>query len=328
VKPAERSLHPMSVVMRRTGLSADVLRAWERRHAAVTPSRTPGNQRLYSDAQVERLRLLRQAVEAGWPIGQLAPRSDAELRALVVPEAPSAAPPVPPAGFGSAERDAPALGATAARRRVELRQRALEALSKLDGEALAAVLDEAAAELGRVALVEGFVAPLVAEVGDAVESGAIRIAHEHLASATVLRFLEGLAPAYAPTEGAPRLVATTTVGVHHAVGAALAAAVARLEGWRATYLGPNLPAEEIAAAVRLAQADLVALSLVPPIDGARTDAELSRLGRLLAGRARVVAGGAAAADRRAALESIGGVVLPDLAGFRALLHARRAGRPR
>ena len=51
----------MAVVVRRTGLSPDVLRVWERRYGAVHPTRSPGNRRFYSDADVERLQLMRAA---------------------------------------------------------------------------------------------------------------------------------------------------------------------------------------------------------------------------------------------------------------------------
>ena len=50
--------HPITVVSERTGLSQDVLRVWERRYGAVQPVRGPGGQRLYTDADIARLRLL------------------------------------------------------------------------------------------------------------------------------------------------------------------------------------------------------------------------------------------------------------------------------
>ena len=52
--------HPIAVVSERTGLSQDVLRIWERRYRAVAPTRTAGGERLYSDADVERLRLIQR----------------------------------------------------------------------------------------------------------------------------------------------------------------------------------------------------------------------------------------------------------------------------
>ena len=38
--------YPISVVVRRTGLTQDILRAWERRYEAVVPLRTPTGRRL------------------------------------------------------------------------------------------------------------------------------------------------------------------------------------------------------------------------------------------------------------------------------------------
>ena len=67
--PTDAARHPIAVVAERTGLSIDVLRVWERRYSAVLPGRGPGGQRLYADADVERLRLLDAAVQGGRRIG-------------------------------------------------------------------------------------------------------------------------------------------------------------------------------------------------------------------------------------------------------------------
>ena len=58
--------YPIRAVSKLTGISVDTLRAWERRYAVVDPERDERG-RLYSDADVERLRLLRQAVERATP---------------------------------------------------------------------------------------------------------------------------------------------------------------------------------------------------------------------------------------------------------------------
>ena len=75
--------HPIRVVARRTGITLHVLRAWERRYAVVEPGRTEGGQRLYSDADIERLKLLRDAVASGRSISQVAPLGEAALAELV-----------------------------------------------------------------------------------------------------------------------------------------------------------------------------------------------------------------------------------------------------
>jgi DNA-binding transcriptional MerR regulator len=75
--------HPIQVVARRTGLSADVIRAWERRYKAVTPQRAANSRRLYSDIDVEKLGLLRRATSAGRRIGDIANQTIDELYKLV-----------------------------------------------------------------------------------------------------------------------------------------------------------------------------------------------------------------------------------------------------
>src|ERR687885_222436 len=75
--------HPMRVVTRRTGLSADLLRAWEKRYDVVKPARSPSGRRLYSDADIERLGLLYRATLAGRSIGHIAALRNDQLARLV-----------------------------------------------------------------------------------------------------------------------------------------------------------------------------------------------------------------------------------------------------
>src|SRR5689334_9472112 len=81
--PHPAVLHPIQVVTRRTGVSADVLRVWEKRYAVVTPVRSPSGRRLYSDADIERLRLIVRATRTGRTIGQVAALPAAALVALL-----------------------------------------------------------------------------------------------------------------------------------------------------------------------------------------------------------------------------------------------------
>src|SRR5437868_6208611 len=81
--------HPIQVVTRRTGLSADVIRVWEKRYGAVVPVRSATGRRFYSDADIERLRLLAQVTLGGRTVGQVAALSNEALTALATPAAPA-----------------------------------------------------------------------------------------------------------------------------------------------------------------------------------------------------------------------------------------------
>ncbi len=302
--------HPMAVVARRTGLSPDVIRAWERRHRAVEPARTRGNQRLYSDRDVERLMLIRQALEAGWQIGHVASLRDEKIRALL-------------GKAGVRPPTAAKLPDSTRRSPDDLLAHCLEAIARLDAPQLQSHLDEAAVELGRIEMLDRVLVPLFHQVGDACSSGQLRIASEHLASAVAGRFLESLQGASPIGDGAPGIIVTTPAFQQHHLGALLVAATARMEGWRATYLGPNLPAEEIAAAARMRQAKVVALSIAYPGNDPNLSAELERLGRQLRGTAEIIVGGSAARSYQVVLDSVGARCLDDLAGLRAYLKAAR-----
>ena len=76
------------VAARLAGLPVETLRVWERRYGISDTGRSAHGQRLYSDAQVRRLKLMKQLVDQGHPIGALAPLPLEQLRALAVVPAP------------------------------------------------------------------------------------------------------------------------------------------------------------------------------------------------------------------------------------------------
>ena len=75
--------YPIKVVSQMTGLSAFVIRAWEKRYDAVTPSRTETNRRLFSEEDIEKLRLLNEAVQKGHNIGGIAKLSLSDLKSII-----------------------------------------------------------------------------------------------------------------------------------------------------------------------------------------------------------------------------------------------------
>lgn len=71
----------IGAVARLTGVSPDALRVWERRYGVITPHRTPSGTRLYSEQDVDRLRLIKRLVDAGQAIGTVANLAMDELQA-------------------------------------------------------------------------------------------------------------------------------------------------------------------------------------------------------------------------------------------------------
>ena len=301
----------MRAVVQRTGLSAHVIRVWERRYSAVAPARTPKNQRLYSEADIQRLRLMARATDMGHSIREIAQFSLERLREMVEKEA-------------FALEEAEAASRMPADAENEWLARAKNAVADMDARGLERTLQEADRALGISLLLETVISPLLVWAGEAWGRGILHVSQEHLLSATLRHFLATLRRANSLPASAPSLVLATLPGQQHELGALMAAVAAAQEGWRDVYLGPCLPAAEIAHAAIETASRAVALSLVYPDDDPAVDAELLALRALLPESIAIVAGGRAALAYRPTLDKIGAFMAGTLAAFRtALTRIRR-----
>lgn len=309
--------HPIRVVARRTGITVHVLRAWERRYAVVEPGRTAGGQRLYSDADIERLKLLRDAVASGRSISQVATLRDEALAELVTQDRASGV----SAGEAVAEADS---GTEVAR----YLSSSLQAAERMDDDALHRLLLRALVSLRPVDFIEGVVEPLLYEVGERWHQGQLRPSHEHAVSIAVRRVLTFLLSAYEPKADAPTLVTTTITGDPHEFGAMLASVLAGEAGWRVLYLGASLPADEIARAAAVSGAAAVAVSAVDDRGAELLVREFERLRAQLPDRVRVLAGGRAVEQYASELGHIAGLEVIDLQELRETLpvHGRETAR--
>jgi MerR family transcriptional regulator, light-induced transcriptional regulator len=298
--------HAIKVVSMRTGLSAHVIRIWEKRYGAVEPERTGTNRRLYSEEQIERLSLLRDMTRHGHSIGHVAKLPTEKLREL--------------ARESHVHIERPPLASIATPTFLD---ECIAAVKSLDARGLEETLKRAAIELGAQGLLQRVIAPLVQAIGDLWRDGSITAAHEHFASAVIRIFLGHAARTFAGTENAPVIVVATPAGQIHELGALLAGAAAANLGWHVTYLGASLPAAEIAGAARQNRARAVALSLVYPEDDPRLDAELTRLHESLPPEVRLLVGGRAMPAYHGVLEKIGATQVKDLAQLCSTLDELR-----
>lgn len=282
----------------------------------VTPVRSEGGQRLYSDADIERLALLRVLTESGYSIGQLAQLSGDELRRLRLEQ------PAPPAAA------VPALSAPESLAADAVRGAALRAIEGFDAAALQQGLESGAVALGVPRFLDEVLAPVLTDIGLRWRDGGMSIAHEHLATAVVRQVLGWVRETAEPRGAAPTLVVATPPKQLHEGGALLVAAAAAAEGWRVAYLGPDLPALEIAEAVRRTGARAVALSLLHPSDDAALASHLRALREALPPGVALLAGGSAAPAYAAAIAAAGGQIVPDLSEVRQALRSLAAAPAR
>ena len=251
--------YAMRAVAKLTGLNPDTIRAWERRYGAIAPGRTEGSHRLYSEADVERLRLLRQATEAGHGIGRVANLPDDELRGLASPPGPADA--------------GPAVGSEA----LGVPDRVLAFIERYDHQGADRELARVAALLTPRQVVLDVAWPLLREVGDRWCAGRLSVGQEHMASGLLRSLLGTLLRLADPPAGHPTMVLGTLSGERHELGVLMVALLAASRGIPVVFLGPDTPVAELATAARRTRAAVVGVSLVRVDDAAATVAALHEL---------------------------------------------------
>ena len=248
-------LYPIRAVSKLTGISIDTLRAWERRYQVVTPQRDERG-RLYTEADLERLRLLNNAVERGHSIGRLAGLKDEDLRDLLADTGPTA--------IESKVVMSPPLDASA-----PVPIGVMTAIKRLDYAAAERELGLLAAFLTPRELVHSVALPLMKEIGEEWHAGRLSVAQEHMTSSLLRNLMGSLIPLYRRTSTAGKLLFATPSGEHHEFGILLSAMLAVGGGLGIIYLGADLPAEEIVAAAQKTAPQVVVLGFVGA-NGART----------------------------------------------------------
>lgn len=204
-----------------TGVSADVLRSWERRYRLLTPQRTAGGFRLYSDADVVRIRSMTALIAVGIPASEAARQ---------VLESGEGAP------VNAAGRDETPLQEVCA---------ALHgAFRSFDELALEAAIDLALSRLDLDAAIRDVFLPALRTLGDDWEAGRVSVAQEHF-SVNVLRGrLMGLARGWDHGFG-PRALLACPPTEYHDVSLILFGLALRRRGWRVTFLGADTPIDEV-----------------------------------------------------------------------------------
>src|SRR4051812_11833333 len=261
---------------KRAGVSPALLRAWERRYGLVRPARSEGGLRLYSPADVERVRLMRQHLAEGLAAAEAASLAS---RAVVGSE------PDPAAVHPAVMRDDLA-----------------DALDHFDEPRAQAIVDRVLAVATVDTLLTDVVLPYLHELGERWTRGDASVAQEHFASSVLRGRLLGIARGWGVGIGPPAVLACLP-GEHHDLGLIAFGLALRARGWRIVYLGPDTPIETVDEVSRALQPSLVVLSAV---SAERVRPSVERL-RELAAHQRVALGGAAATS--GVLESEGVLML-------------------
>ena len=230
---------------------------------------------------------MRLLVEDGWT-------ASAAARAV----ADGTAPPVAHSGTGRAA------GAVVSGDPIE---QFVAAAAALDGDRIEAALDELFGRGSFESIVDAWLMPAAAALGDAWAAGRVTVAGEHAASAALARRLAGAFEAAARADGRP-IVVGLPPGSRHELGALAFATALRRRGVAVLYLGADVPvASWLDVRARL-QPRLLVVAVVTADDRASAIDVATALRRDDDGTPVAFGGRAAAA---AASEVAGSTVLPD-----------------
>lgn len=300
----------IGTVSKRSGVKSDLVRAWERRYQAVTPTRTAGGHRVYTDQDIARLKLLNQATGNGHSISQIAQFSLDDLKNLLKNELGS---------IPQALKNITLSGGEKIHLAEDYIEKCYAAVLAFDPKTLESHFENAIVELGSEAFIEHLLTPLLTMIGERWKTGELRPVHEHMTS-SVIRSLTYILRNNNPCAAdAPRMIVSTPIGQLHELGALLAAIMAELSGWQVTYLGANLPAEEIAAGVKYTHACALTLSLSFATDDLIVAKELRRLKKLIGSNVALIIGGRAAGHYQAVLNEVGVLNIQNYVHFRQIL---------
>ena len=234
-------MYSIKAVSQATGLTVETLRAWERRYRVVVPQRDAHGRRVYRPEDVLRLRRLREATERGHPIGRLVQLDEQGLVELLHEPGAQAPPVSAPSAFV---------------------QRILEAAERYSAASCEQALTLAVSLLSPARLIDEVLEPLLREVGERWHAGRFSIAQERMVSASVRRHIGLIVETYDRTARRPSIVFATLPGERHELGLLMSAMTCASHGFKVHYLGPDLPAAEIARYSREVGAALVALSVI------------------------------------------------------------------
>jgi DNA-binding transcriptional MerR regulator len=237
---------------RRTGVSNELLRAWERRYGLLRPTRSDGGYRLYSMQDERRVAAMRAHLERGL--------SAAEAARLTLDE----------------DTDAPSPSGTPVLARGVQELRA--ALDALDEAGAHAALDRLLAELSVEMVLREAVLPYLRELGDRWERGDASIGQEHFATGVLRGRLLGLARGWGRGGQAHALLACAP-GEHHELALIVFGLALRDRNWRITYLGPNTPLDTVAEIAQALEPDAVVIAATTATCLERERPALATLGR-------------------------------------------------
>lgn len=297
--------HRIHRVAKLTGLSRDVIRVWERRYGIVQPSRSANRYRTYTDADVALLRYLKQEMDQGQSIGNLAALGRDQLMKAATGAARSFA--LPPY-----ER---------------LLHELIGLLDPLDKVSFERRLNGAVAVIPFEEALYGILLPLQTRIGELWHDGRLNVGVEHYVTNQVRQKIFTAMNQLPLHEQGLRIVLACPPGEHHEVGLLAAAYVCASRGCRTYYLGANMPFDQLALLCRQIDSDVLLLSVTTPPPPHEWSSWMAALQNLATSHRTIALGGAGAQTLSLPAKARRIEILDDLQDLQQRLTVLMAKQP-
>ena len=245
-------VYTIKTVVHVTGITPATLRAWERRYGVLSPGRSEGGYRLYSERDIATLLWLKHQVGAGVAISRAVALLNMHHQAGEEPELSMRLDLPRDQPIGVASKEVRSTGA--------ISEDLLDALLAYRESEAEALLGEAFGLHPVEHVLEQIIAPTLVEIGERWHDGEATIIQEHFATAFLRRRLTVLFDVYGSPPSGPLAITGSAPSEWHDVGILLVSLTLIRHGWRVIHLGQNVPADHLVREISRQRPNLVCLS--------------------------------------------------------------------
>ena len=276
------TLLPINAVERETGISKELLRMWERRYHFPNPERDGQGDRVYPADQINKLRIIRRLLDAGFRPGKIIALDMVALEELVS------------SSHGNPSSTLPE----------HLETELLEILKSHDPYRVRQYLNHHMIRMGLQSFILDLVQYANTIVGDAWMSGKLEIYEEHLYTEELQTLIRQNIGNLQPASASPRIMLATAPEEIHSLGLLMVEALLRLDQVDAVSFGAQMPIRDIVQAAQKHKMDVVVLSFSAAFPANRAIEFLEELRFRLPLSTQIWAGGGGLRNSRRQIEEV------------------------
>jgi DNA-binding transcriptional MerR regulator len=229
-------IYTISATASMTGVNAVTLRAWERRYGLITPTRTEAGHRLYTEEDIERIKLILNLLDEGIAVSRV-------KEALRITAEREVAPPAEDQGPWQ-----------------QLQRDMLEAVASFDEATLGRIYNESMSLYPVEVVTRLLLLPLLELLGERWMKSDTGIAEEHFFSVFMRNKLGARFHHQNLQNTGTKIVAACLPGEQHEFGLLLFALAANARGYRIILLGSDMPLAPIPHVVKRSGSQAIVLT--------------------------------------------------------------------